>query len=60
LEEEQMKIFIEFSPYVRREYTISDKYTEALQQGDTVQINIKHPVLSEQLTACILTGKEDF
>lgn len=55
-----MKIFIEFSPYVRREYTISDKYTEALQQGDTVQINIKHPVLSEQLTACILTGKEDF
>ena len=55
-----MKIFIEFTPDCRREYTLTDLYAQALLDGDTVQINIKHPLLAEHLTACILTDKGAF
>jgi len=55
-----MRIFIEFSSDCRREYILTDKYSQAIQEGETVQINIKHPVLSEQISACILRDKEEF
>lgn len=55
-----MKIFIQFSTDCQREYILTNNYDQALEDGDTVQINLKHPALAENLTACIVTEKGAF